>query len=564
MTGPDPTKGDPAFSAIAEGASNRLRAIFQADDPVPEAVTPVHAPSPTSDRAMILLVDDRPDKMIAIEAAIEGLGDEVVRATSGSAALRHLLLHDFAVILLDVSMPVMDGFETATLIRQRKANEHTPIIFITAMNASEGKASVGYSLGAVDYLFAPVLPDVLRAKVAVFIDLFRKTSEVRRQGDLLRVAAERRTITLESRLDGLLNRLNVGVFLTTAHGDLLSANPAFFRIYGLSPTILPGSVNLGRLYLQETDRALMMAQLMATGQVLDFDIQHRRADGVVIWVSLSKALSNVGDGHSVIEGLVEDITERKEAERTVIAQSEDLARSNAELGEFAYIASHDLQEPLRMVSSFSSLVSMRCGDKVDDTTRSYLDQIVSAAARMRTLIRDILAYSSLGKPAAPVQVDCDELLDKVLFGLQARIDGAEIRRTPLPVVMGDPVLLGQLFENLVTNALKFRASGILPVITIGALRQGADWQFVIADNGIGIDPQYHERIFRVFQRLHTTEEFPGTGIGLAICRKAVERLGGRLTLESSLGHGSTFRFTLPYTPQVVGGAKEDPGLAPAA
>jgi signal transduction histidine kinase len=241
-------------------------------------------------------------------------------------------------------------------------------------------------------------------------------------------------------------------------------------------------------------------------------------------------------------------------QRELERQQHELERSNAELEQFAYVASHDLQEPLRMVSSFSTLVAERYRDQVDNQGRVFLDQIVKGAERMRTLIRDILAYSRLGKPAAPVLVDCDELLDKVLFNHQARIEesDADIRRNPLPAVPGDAVLLGQVFQNLLSNALKFRTHDARPVISIGARRRGGDWEFVVADNGIGIDPQYHERIFRVFQRLHSNDEYSGTGIGLAICRKAIQHHGGEITLESRPGCGATFRFTLPCVAKVPG------------
>jgi PAS domain S-box-containing protein len=509
-----------------------------------------------ADKAMVLLVDDRRDKLLALQSVLEGLSDELVLARSGKEALRQVLNHEFAVILLDVSMPIMDGFETAALIRKRKSSEHTPIIFITAMSVADTHATRGYSLGAVDYIFAPVLPDVLRAKVSVFIDLFRKARDIRRQADWLRVEAERRAATLESRLDGLLNRLNVGVFRSTIGGDLLSANPSFFRIFGLSPAVDLSTVNLANLYLEGEDRSRLLNRLEAEGRVQEYHVRQRRVDGTIIWVSLSKALSIDADGWRCIDGLVEDVTVRKEAEAAIIAKSEELARSNAELEEFAYVASHDLQEPLRMVSSFSTLIAERYREQVDSQGRIFLDQIVKGAERMRTLIRDILAYSRLGKPAAPVLVDCDELLDKVLFNLQARIEesGAEIRRNPLPAVPGDAVLLGQIFQNLLGNALKFRSHDVRPVISIGARRQGAFWEFVVADNGIGIDPQYHERIFRVFQRLHSNDEYSGTGIGLAICRKAVHHHGGEITLESRPGCGATFRFTLPCVANVPGDA----------
>ena len=179
----------------------------------------------------------------------------MITARSGKEALRLVLQHEFAVILLDVSMPIMDGFEAAALIRQRKASERTPIIFITAMSATDTHATRGYSLGAVDYIYAPVLPDVLRAKVGVFIDLFERAREIRRQADWLRVEAERRASNLETRLDGLLNRLNVGVFRSTIEGQLISANPAFRRIFGIAAGADLTAINIASLYQQTEERS---------------------------------------------------------------------------------------------------------------------------------------------------------------------------------------------------------------------------------------------------------------------------------------------------------------------
>jgi PAS domain S-box-containing protein len=513
---------------------------------VPPPAKPPAFPELDQEPVKVLLVDDRPEKLLALESVLTGLGQELVLARSGKEALRLVLAHEFAVILLDVSMPIMDGFETAALIRQRKTSEHTPIIFITAFNATDTHASRGYSLGAVDYIFAPVVPDVLRAKVSVFIDLFRKTREVKRHGEWLRSEAEHRVASLESRLDRLLNRLNVGVFRSTREGVLISANPTFFRLFGINPTVSPDSINLAKLYLHEEDRVALISRLERDGQVQEYHVRQRRFDGALIWVSLSKALVTDTDGQRHIDGLVEDITARKEAEAALMAKAEELARSNAELEEFAYVASHDLQEPLRMVSSYSSLLAGRYADRLDEKGRTFLDQLVGGAKRMQELIRDILAFSKIGKLPTQVPVDCNEVIDKVLFNLQDIITDsrAAITRDQLPTVTGDPVLLGQIFQNLIGNAIKFRHKERSPVVHIGVERNGAFWSFSVKDNGIGISPQYHDKIFGVFQRLHTRDDYAGTGIGLAICRKAVQQHGGSITVESELGHGSIFRFML--------------------
>ena len=388
---------------------------------------------------------------------------------------------------------------------------------------------------------------MLRAKVAVFIDLFARGRELRRQSDWLRQEAERRASTLETRLDGLLNRLNVGVFRSTVEGRLMSANPAFRRIFGLGASVDLTTINVASLYQQTEDRAALLARLEREGRIQDHHVRQRRVDGTFIWVSLSKTLVAESGSGRWIDGLVEDITTRKEAEAALIAKSEELARSNAELEEFAYIASHDLQEPLRMVASYSSLVADRYREVLDDKGKVFLGHLVEGAKRMQGLVRDILAYSKVGKAPAPQEVDCEALIEKVLYNLQQVIDdtGADIQRARLPTVVGDPVLIGQVFQNLIGNAIKFRAKGVKPVIAIGAERDERAWRFSVADNGIGIAAEYHERIFRVFQRLHTASEYAGTGIGLAICRKAIEHHGGTISLTSAPGQGATFTFSIP-------------------
>lgn len=517
----------------------------------PDQAVPVAEPdkAPVGDRAKVLLVDDRQDKLTALEAVLGGLDLDLVMAKSGKEALRLLLANEFAVILLDVSMPVMDGFETAALIRQRKSSEHTPIIFITAMSATETHVSRGYSLGAVDYIFAPVVPEMLRAKVSVFLDLFRKSREVERRADALRHEAELRAEQLESRLESLLNRLNVGVFRSTPAGDLINANPAFMRIFGINPSVNPATINLGQLYIRQQDRSELLAELRRTGRVQERHVRQHRIDHSPIWVSLSKTLVVDSKGDEFIDGMVEDVTVRKEAEIALIAKAEELARSNAELEEFAYIASHDLQEPLRMVSSYSSLLEARYGSVIDENGKMFLGQVVDSAKRMQTLIRDILTYSKLGRGSEDSLVDCNEMLERAHFNLQPLFTEAnvEFHREHLPTIRGDPVLIGQVLQNLLGNAVKFRRDGVRPRVDISAKRVAEGWEFAISDNGIGIPGDCLERIFHVFHRLHGRDEYEGTGIGLAICRKAVQRHGGTIRVESTVGQGSTFYFTLPAT-----------------
>jgi light-regulated signal transduction histidine kinase (bacteriophytochrome) len=225
----------------------------------------------------------------------------------------------------------------------------------------------------------------------------------------------------------------------------------------------------------------------------------------------------------------------------------ELARSNEELGQFAYVASHDLQEPLRMVASFTQLLGRRYKGKLDDDADEFIRYAVEGVNRMQQLINDLLDYSRVGTRGNPMtEVDCNKTLARVLDSLHARIDenAATVNVAELPTIRADAMQMEQLFQNLVGNALKYRGEAP-PVVSVSAEPGEGHWHFTVADNGIGIDPAYSERIFVIFQRLHGKEEFEGTGIGLAICKKIVDRHGGHIWVESSSGQGSTFHFTLP-------------------
>jgi light-regulated signal transduction histidine kinase (bacteriophytochrome) len=240
---------------------------------------------------------------------------------------------------------------------------------------------------------------------------------------------------------------------------------------------------------------------------------------------------------------------RKRAAELLAQKAQALARSNAELQHFAYIASHDLQEPLRMVTSFLELLKRHCEGQFDAQAEEFWAFAFDGAKRMQHMINDLLTYSRVGthgQDFAPV--DCEDVLERTLTNLRMMIDeqGAQVTGDPLPVVMGDETQLGQLFQNLISNAVKFRGAHP-PEVHVGARRMGRTWRFSVRDNGIGIPAKHRERIFLMFQRLHTQEEYPGSGIGLAICQKIVERHGGRIWVESQPGEGSTFYFTLPVS-----------------
>jgi len=260
------------------------------------------------------------------------------------------------------------------------------------------------------------------------------------------------------------------------------------------------------------------------------------------------------DTQRALLNMLEDIeSERLTAEEakalyeSVNRTAAELARSNESLEQFAYVASQDLQEPLRIMASYSQLLERRYTGRLDSDADEFIEYIVKAAKRMQTLITDLLAYSRAGRAGAPLsQIDCSEALDKALYGLGRAIEesGARLTRGPLPTITGNETHFIQLFQNLVGNALKFR-SAQAPHVHVGAQRRGDDWLFSVRDNGIGIAQKYRDKIFVIFQRLHGGQTYPGTGIGLAICKKIVEFHGGKIWVESEPGKGSTFHFTVP-------------------
>jgi PAS domain S-box-containing protein len=327
-------------------------------------------------------------------------------------------------------------------------------------------------------------------------------------------------------------------------GRLIDLNPAWEPILNYKPLELTGHLLTELVHPEDLPIVnTALRRLIHGGESSRFEARYRHKDGAYRWLAWAIAISPQDE---IVYGAARDVTERHQAEETLRQQAEELERSNRELEQFAYVASHDLQEPLRIVSSYMQLLARRYQGKLDQDADEFIGFAVEGANRMKSLITDLLAYSRVGTRGKElIPVEMEDALARATRNLRLAIQdsGAIIAHDDLPVVLADPLQMTQLLQNLIGNAIKFRGPKA-PRIHVGVRRRDQHWLFFVRDNGIGIDPQYAERIFVIFQRLHNRDEYPGTGIGLAICRKIVERHGGEIWVESKPGNGATFYFTL--------------------
>lgn len=408
-------------------------------------------------RPKILLVDDREDQLLSIESILEPNGYKFVKANSGRQALKILLNElDFTMILMDVKMPELDGFETAMLIYEREKLRHIPIIFITANNLDDENVFRAYQSGAVDYIYKPINPDVLRAKVAVLVELYRKN-----------------------------------------------------------------------ILLHDQER-----KLVTINKSLEIEIKERKASEERI----------------------------RQLNRQLLENIANLETANKDLDRFAFMASHDLQEPLRKILTFSDRLLFKYKDILDEDGTTNIKRIQHATERMQALISDILTFSKIStENMVLIQSDLNLLVDEVLKEMKDEIrdKNANVSVDKLPNMQVNPGLMKPLFQNLIGNALKYAKKDVPPVIRIRSeesksnlSRNGKNVakkysRIFVEDNGIGFDQQYAEEIFGMFKRLHQNGEFEGTGIGLALCKKIVEQHNGFISARSKVNEGSTFIVSLP-------------------
>jgi PAS domain S-box-containing protein len=449
---------------------------------------------------------------------------------------------------------VINDFHAPNPLVKGYPQGHSPLHkFMTIPVFSDGHivGVVGVANKETDYEDADV------RQLTLLMDSVWKITDRKRAEDALRDS--------EQRLRTVLDSLPVAVFLSDRNGNVVFTNRSVERIWGISTHVTKDQYGQYKGRWVDGGKPVepeqwALARALQTGEPFTNDLVEVDAPEGKKKIIYNFALPIHGEGGQLLGAVAvtEDITERFHAQEQIrLAKeaaehmAEDLARSNKDLEQFAYVSSHDLQEPLRMVTGFMGLLEKKYSGTLDATGEQYIHFAVDGANRMQRLIDDLLAYSRVGsKGGRHVATDCGQALERALANLRVSIEqsGARITRGPLPTVVADGVQLTQLFQNLVGNAIKFRANGPAangPAVDIQARLDGGYWLFSVKDNGIGIDPEFKDKVFVIFQRLHTKDKYAGTGIGLAICKKIVDGHGGRIWVESTLGQGATFYFTLP-------------------
>jgi PAS domain S-box-containing protein len=502
----------------------------------------------------VLVVDDRPDGLLALEAALSSENYNLVKADSGQQALEFILYYDFAVILLDVQMPELDGFETAKLIRQNYRSRSTPIIFVTAISKEIWHINQGYENGAVDYIFKPLDPFVLRSKVGIFVELFNKNLQIKHQAAQLAKMElrEKERQMLELKQESLRRFVNLAdavphiIIKIQPDGKVEYFNRRWYEYTGMSDRdeidwahVIHASdkIKFFRVCLITQRKKLLASQV---------EVRLRREDDSSYRWHLIRIVAEVKAGEIIgWIGTCTDIDNIKKAEERFRLLSEELNRSNNELEQFAFVASHDLQEPLKIVNSYMDLLDYKYKNKLDSNAQEIIGFAKEGAQQAQKLIRDLLEYARVGmKQKAYDKVNFQSVLEKAISNISLLVQdrSAQITYEGLPTLVADEIQMVQLFQNLLSNSLKYCEK--TPKVHIKAERKGREWIFSFRDNGIGIDEKYFDRIFVIFQRLHLLNKYQGTGIGLSICKKIVEKHSGKIWVESQLNTGTIFYFSI--------------------
>ncbi|MBE9155854.1 response regulator [Nodosilinea sp. LEGE 06152] len=555
----------------------------------------------TANTGTILVVDDTPTNLEVLFDFLNNAGFKVLFAEDGESALEKAHYAAPDLILLDILMPGMDGFETCRRLKGSQSTAAIPVIFLTALTDTPEKVK-GFALGAVDFITKPLQYEEVLARVKTHLRLQALTQQLQDQNARLEREVQERTqaeaaLRQQNQRSQLLAGVSLKIRQSLQINDILQTSVTevkailqadrvlIYRLWpdgtgsGVAEAVQPGLPEvMGVVFPQEVfppesreqyrqGRVRMLADANRDQQVaaclVDFLRQFWVQAKLVVPIITQGDLWGLLIAHQcsaprhwttfeseLLQQLANQmaiaLTQAQLLEQEVL-QRQELARSNDELQKFAYVASHDLQEPLRMVTSYLQLLERRYKGQLDADADDFIQFAVDGALRMRTLINDLLTYSRVGTQGRAFEpTSSTQAVERAIANLKVAIEESEATVTyhGLPQVQADPTQLTQLFQNLISNGIKFRSEAPARV-AIEASQKEDVWLFSVQDNGIGIDPQYADQIFVIFQRLNNRIAYPGTGIGLAVCKKIVERHGGKIWVQSKPNQGSTFYFTIP-------------------
>lgn len=529
----------------------------------------------------ILLIEDNPGDARLVEELLKDFPGKVNQLSWVNTLRKGLqVLEDnqIQIILLDLSLPDSRGL--GTLKKLISQTPHIPVVVLTGTN-DEMLAINAVQEGAQDYLVkGEFTARMLAMSVRYAIERYRIQEELRKKNAELAKAlgeveqrVQERTAQLssknaeleqvisqltesEGRFRGTFEQAAVGMAHISIEGRFIRVNNRFCDITGYNSKELLAKNRKEINYDTDLNTGADPYQQLLSGQIQTFSHEKRyiQKNGGLIWVNLTISLLRNANGNpEYFITVIEDISQRKEAEERLAQTIDALVRSNAELEQFAFVASHDLQEPLRNVSSFVQLLAEENKGKFGPKADQQISIILEGATRMQTMIRDLLAFSRVTSRGQGFEdVNVGDILENVKSDLALHIQEtkAEVTFDPMPTIFADPSQISQVFQNLLTNALKFYGDQP-PRVHISARLANQEWIFSIQDNGIGIEKKYIDKLFVIFRRLNPRGKYPGTGIGLAVCKRIVERHGGRIWVESEVGKGSNFMFSIPLNKEDV-------------
>ncbi|HVK47058.1 MAG TPA: ATP-binding protein [Pseudobacter sp.] len=518
---------------------------------------------------MILIVDDRPENIFSLKKLLELNQFAVDTASSGEDALRKILRNTYFLIILDVQMPGMDGFEVAEAVTGYSKSKDIPIIFLSAVNTEKRFIARGYTSGAIDYVTKPFDPDILLLKVKTFYRLHQQTRELNETQKTLREEIEvRKQAQAElhqsvEELRSILETIPQVAFTSDAEGHIEFVNRYWYQFsFGMDmyPQTPPEEPSIGD-YIARTVGA--GAQTSTEIQIRPLKSEEyrvhlftmtpvKKGDQILKWVGIFTDIHEQKMANQVLEQRVQERTQE------LMQSNRELEASNHELQQFAYVASHDLKEPLRKIQVFSHLVKGKYLSGNNEAI-NYMDRLINSSDRMIMLITDVLNYSKLSINAEFIPTNINSILQEIIEDSELLIHEkqAQVEVDEIPVLDVIPAQIRQVFQNIISNALKFTNKDKQPEIRITAdllAEKDADspihpegnyCRITVSDNGIGFNEIYVDKIFAIFQRLHSREEYEGTGIGLAIVKKIVETHNGIIVVRSEEGKGSSFTLVLP-------------------